>query len=323
MKAKTTINTEKKAADRPSLYSFNSREQDSGDVFRILDALEPRMRRSAIWWRAALVGLVGALAGTLYLVGSDVDVYHRLSPAASNEATLGRTVLKQEAPKPQPVSVAAAADDPGTATIVVEEPLPGAEPQASVEEPPANLAQFVPPEERTEGNGTGVAVSAQDTRAIAPENVGAGQIPGKPASTPVSKQGSRPAPRSAVAAKAVPPQRTGKDGDVDLIAALVSHVSHGDSAQKENRKKTVKPATDARLYSAGTAGMKHERRSGSSRDIVVRNDGDSTEALVARCRALGLIEGELCRVRICSGLWGIDPACPGTPSADAQSSSGR
>ncbi|MGE5650294.1 MAG: hypothetical protein ACM34A_08840, partial [Bacillota bacterium] len=40
MKAKTTINTEKKAADRPSLYSFNSREQDSGDVFRILDALE-------------------------------------------------------------------------------------------------------------------------------------------------------------------------------------------------------------------------------------------------------------------------------------------
>ena len=46
------------------------------------------------------------------------------------------------------------------------------------------------------------------------------------------------------------------------------------------------------------------------RDIVVRNAGQSTEALVKRCRALGFLEGELCRIRICSGLWGSDPACP-------------
>ena len=49
----------------------------------------------------------------------------------------------------------------------------------------------------------------------------------------------------------------------------------------------------------------------TNRDIVVRTAGQSTEALVKRCRALGLLEGELCRVRICSGLWGSDPACPG------------
>ena len=52
------------------------------------------------------------------------------------------------------------------------------------------------------------------------------------------------------------------------------------------------------------------------RDIVVRNVEQSTESLVKRCRALGFLEGELCRLRICSGLWGIDPACPNGNNRD-------
>lgn len=48
------------------------------------------------------------------------------------------------------------------------------------------------------------------------------------------------------------------------------------------------------------------------RDVVVRTPEASTEELLARCRSLGVLEGELCRFRICSGRWGADAACPVT-----------
>jgi hypothetical protein len=31
--------------------------------------------------------------------------------------------------------------------------------------------------------------------------------------------------------------------------------------------------------------------------------------LLQRCKQLGMIEGMLCRARICSGRWDSDPAC--------------
>lgn len=126
-------------------------------------------------------------------------------------------------------------------------------------------------------------------------------------------------PRGQAGTKAVAPAASGKDSDVDLIAALVSHVSRGNNSGKENRKRSAKATADARA----AASARKDRRTDPGHDIVVRNDGDSTETLVKRCRALGLIEGELCRVRICSGRWGIDPACPGAVPSDQLSTSGR
>jgi hypothetical protein len=70
------------------------------------------------------------------------------------------------------------------------------------------------------------------------------------------------------------------DTDVALLTALVAHAG--------------KPAVVA-----------PER----SRDIVERRDGDSTTDLLARCKQLGLIEGMLCRSRICSGRWESDATC--------------
>lgn len=46
-----------------------------------------------------------------------------------------------------------------------------------------------------------------------------------------------------------------------------------------------------------------------SRDIVVRKDDESTANLLQRCKQLGLIEGMLCRSRICSGRWDTDADC--------------
>ena len=51
-------------------------------------------------------------------------------------------------------------------------------------------------------------------------------------------------------------------------------------------------------------------------DVVIRTQADTTESLVKRCGTLGLLEGHLCRARICSGLWGKDAACPSGHSAN-------
>lgn len=85
----------------------------------------------------------------------------------------------------------------------------------------------------------------------------------------------RPAARTAASVPA-----TSGDTDVALLTALVAHAA--------------KPAA-----------VLPER----SRDVVERQEGDSTAQLLARCKQLGLIEGMLCRSRICSGRWDADPAC--------------
>ena len=47
------------------------------------------------------------------------------------------------------------------------------------------------------------------------------------------------------------------------------------------------------------------------RDVVLRRQEQEQETaeLLQRCKQLGLIEGMLCRSRICSGRWDSDPAC--------------
>jgi hypothetical protein len=93
--------------------------------------------------------------------------------------------------------------------------------------------------------------------------------PHKPAARPVTSSASATAPA----------QPTG-DTDVTLLTALVAHA---------NKPATVAP----------------ER----SRDVIERQDGDTTAQLLTRCKQLGLIEGMLCRSRICSGRWESDAAC--------------
>lgn len=48
----------------------------------------------------------------------------------------------------------------------------------------------------------------------------------------------------------------------------------------------------------------------SSKAVVERTAGASTADLIRKCEEFGPLEGLLCRIRICSDLWGIDPACP-------------
>ncbi|MYM25288.1 hypothetical protein GTP46_21900 [Duganella sp. FT135W] len=94
---------------------------------------------------------------------------------------------------------------------------------------------------------------------------------------------STPATRTVVVATPAAnptPAMPVSDTDVALLTALVAHAS--------------KPAT-----------VTPER----PRDVVERQEGDTTTQLLARCKQLGLIEGMLCRSRICSGRWENDAAC--------------
>ena len=83
----------------------------------------------------------------------------------------------------------------------------------------------------------------------------------------------KPSKRASVAAPA-------GDSDVTLLAAIVAHGQQPAPLRQE-----------------------------AVRDVVLRQEEEETASLLQRCRQLGLIEGMLCRARICSGRWDSDPAC--------------
>ncbi|MYM85616.1 hypothetical protein GTP91_00305 [Rugamonas sp. FT82W] len=122
---------------------------------------------------------------------------------------------------------------------------------------------------------TGVAPPPAPAVAKAETSHAAG-APHRPAVASNTAAMRSPAPRAIGAG--IPPAIG--DTDVALLTALVAH--------------SGKPALAL-----------PER----SRDVVERQDGDSTAQLLARCKQLGLIEGMLCRSRICSGRWDADLAC--------------
>ncbi|MCX7294572.1 hypothetical protein [Janthinobacterium sp.] len=95
----------------------------------------------------------------------------------------------------------------------------------------------------------------------------------------VPRKAPPPARQAAVRAQESRPAAAPGDSDVALLTAMVAHAHRQD----------------------GTAAP--------MRDVVLRQREGETAELLQRCRQLGLIEGMLCRSRICSGRWDSDPAC--------------
>ncbi|MGK5065157.1 hypothetical protein [Janthinobacterium sp. LB3P112] len=89
------------------------------------------------------------------------------------------------------------------------------------------------------------------------------------------------APARQVAARAQGPRPAVAPGDSD-VALLTAMVAHA-----HRQEGTAAPV----------------------RDVVLRRQEEETAELLRRCQQLGLIEGMLCRSRICSGRWDSDPAC--------------
>ena len=100
------------------------------------------------------------------------------------------------------------------------------------------------------------------------------------AATTASARASAPRKAAPLARPQGPrPAAAPGDSDVALLTAMVAHA--------HRQEGTATPV----------------------RDVVLRRQEEETAELLQRCKQLGLIEGMLCRSRICSGRWDSDPAC--------------
>ncbi|MEO5659852.1 MAG: hypothetical protein ABIQ90_08660 [Polaromonas sp.] len=114
------------------------------------------------------------------------------------------------------------------------------------------------------------------------------------------------------------------DKDVNLLAALIAHNS-GLSAPSSpaSRKLAVANARTATTpQKSNASGLQPSEKMTTAsrspnREVVERQRSDTTASLLKRCGALGFIEGELCRLRICSGQWDTDAACKSSLSSNA------
>ena len=221
------------------------------------------------------------------------------APGAPQEAAQIITELKEEpAPKRAALPVAAVPSTPAAAAIAAE-PMP-AKPKAIAinETAPAPVLKTKPPAEKA------------PTAAVA-------------SAAPVKQKTEPTAPAAAI------------DKDVNLLTALLQHNSASKTGadvpvQASNRTaKSVAAAQSNPLNAldqpARSPAPSNTSNKDTARDVVERQPGETTTALLGRCKALGFLEGQLCRIRICSGQWDSDAACkatlaqtsPQTPSQNA------
>lgn len=144
---------------------------------------------------------------------------------------------------------------------------------------PATAVTVAPPALPAPAAPAAPIVPAHTAQAATIVNTAAPPLPAVAATTASARAS---APR-----KAAPPARSQGprpaaapgDSDVALLTAMVAHA--------HRQEGTAKPM----------------------RDVVLRRQEEETAELLQRCKQLGLIEGMLCRSRICSGRWDSDPAC--------------
>jgi outer membrane biosynthesis protein TonB len=336
MKKRTTGTTASPHPARgPSLYSGDAPGKDPLDGLSILGALEPARSRSRVGRRGVLVMLtVLLLLPATYLVATSsvlrqsIPLLALATPGVNSESVMKSVNAKVPAePSVTPVPVStpapATAEEASAATIVadasaVKPELVGAAAAPPAEPPSVQIPTVMAPEVEQPSEASRQAVPA--VASVSPEKSPRRKETKEPAQASTARP-KRPESRHAAVAQARPPviaakdsknkeskSKDGKDKDVDLIAALLTHISpRPGSANKEGSQKAS--GTSASSLSPAQALARQEKNRPTSRDIVVQTAGETKESLISRCRSFGFLEGELCRIRICSGSWGTDPAC--------------
>lgn len=288
---------------KPDLMGAPGAQTDGAK--RILAHLEHGARlpaskpaRAASWaidgWTVGLGLLLLAMCGIAWLMheksapsGGFKASYSSTRAAPRHERTEENVQARTRLESPHVDAGEVIVDPAELPAAIVNDPVPQA--QSRNEMQAMTAAREIGPTAYTQS--AAVASTPTPARATSPAEMtrvaSAGAAYPKSASTgAISKYNSsasattpRVAPATAAASrgKAAAPAN---DTDVALLTALVAHAG--------------KPAVVA-----------PER----SRDIVERREGDSTADLLARCKQLGLIEGMLCRSRICSGRWESDATC--------------
>lgn len=264
---------------------------DPADGQRILGSLLPpsaalRAGRASTrmkWVAAAGVlalTLIGALHGVMQAQGAAHWV--PVPVAASDRLKMPSQVATKAVPVAPPVEVA---QKPTQAARIESDPqasLPTSEPQLA--DPFQALSQ--------------ASVDKPVVAAAAATHGKPRASQGEPLKAAVPEPGAQAALRTTAAG---PSARRSADSDVDLLEAVVAHVS-GRPA-KAGAKPEGKAASKAARSPEGKAG----RHDATPRQAPA---SESVAELVQHCRAVGGLEGLLCRNRVCDGHWGSDAACP-------------
>lgn len=321
--------------ERHALYEADQTLRDTNAVFNVLDALEPPAGKQ----RLLPVGLI-LLAGTFLLAAVGLllsryqeatrpqqdHVIHEVSAKDAAEKSKEETGgekgggLAATAPDGPAANMAVPGfgdlDMSGTSAFNQTLALDAAQPPAA-EVSPAAAAPYASGKESVRRNvidsqrstaqqlARKAAVKTSKTHEAArlrDRNARTGQ-PGQGPTRIAMKRNASAADKA-----------MRKDTDVDLIAALLSRAPNK-QGQTNGIDRTADAAT--RMSSRTREANPSLGASGVNSDVVIRTQGDTTESLVKRCGMHGLIEGHLCRARICSGLWGKDAACPISNAANS------
>jgi hypothetical protein len=312
-----------RASVKPSLLSPSASGSAVPDQ-RILMALESagpyesaKAVRSArdVWLGVALIA-VTVLIGAAVLITQQSGAPSSAPPA-----------LQSAAPSVEQATVQEDGDE-ADAHAVVE---PEAQPQMSatiisqtedVEGRADDVIAYFARDQSTPGENSGKkGGSAESTMktghnassAKAGLGVGVAQSTGgKPARASAAKSreaaGSRSAQQNSKPGnvKKAPAQA---DGDVTLLSAIVAHSTDREMSGSSPTGKQTMTSERSTGGARNPVVIAKAAVLGANRDIVERMPGDTTQGLLQRCRRLGLLEGELCRWRICSGQWESDAAC--------------
>lgn len=292
-----------------------SHDSPSADEVRILNSIsdgKSKARSSSGDARKPRRVLAIVLLLLLLAAGVTVAALHMNDrDGAATPAQAASAPLASAAPAPAPASTGS-------------EPATAAPPAAVPASAPADAAVIndtnppVPdPAATSAPRGTDQLTSALEEGVKPPPAALKNALEAKPAKPEKpAKQSAQHDERKKKTAKA----ETRNDSDVDLIKALVAR--SGEVEKKRSNAATNNASGGNGANADGAAQKSAQAHAGATKskearnvDVVERRNGESTASLLQRCHALGFVEGEFCRWRICSGRWDSDPACK-VPSAD-------
>jgi len=302
-------NQEKPASRRPSLMPAS--DTSSADEVRILNSIsDGKTKARSSTSREArkprrvllIVLLLLLLAGGVTLAALRMNSHDAASTPVQAAAAPPVPPLASATPTTTPAPAAAPAD-----TAIINDtnaPAPDA-----------------PSSSTTAARGPDQLTSALEDGVKPPPATLKNALEAKPEK---SDKPAKPAAQHEDKKKKAAKSENRNDSDVDLIKALVAR--SGEVEKKRNANGSNNGGTAANAGNGTNAdgspqksAQAHANNTKSKEarnvDVVERKNGESTAALLQRCHALGFVEGEFCRWRICSGRWDSDPACK-VPQAD-------
>ena len=295
-------------AARPSLFSESApaEEVQEEQSVSILSSLGPGAKSGQGKSRQALFAGIATVA---VVVGATVwfmpQGQHASEIVASNPEVKFAT-----APPAAPVAAPAVLATPSAVPMPPEpaqiETVKITEPASSDTKSAGGLAGLLPATDApTAGKKASLRVPTQASAPIEEEKiktaknkppehiVHANRTPSRPIKVAAASIAKSASSHNSSAAKKT---EAARDSDVALLEALVAYSEKAEAKfapREPSPKRAVAPFNP-------------------KRDVVMTRGALTTGELVNRCRSLGFLEGMLCRQRICSDLWGKDPACPGS-----------